>query len=222
MDTNLDNIFDMEKEQMKAVIKTIARNKGISPSELAQEAGIAPSTITGFLNNREGRAKHGLSAQTQNKLVNTFPEFNDAFDIPQPKESVKSIPVIGAWSDHYLVRPIDVGMPSTVIFSDVKNVEECVAVISPHSHVARHVSNEEKINFISDTRYYVFKRKFETNLKICVGRLCYNKLSDGAFAMGFPKLVKGEFFVVKGDGNPIDKQEAIVGSSKVLFCYYTD
>ena len=69
-----DNVIDMEKEHMKKVILDLSRKHGISPSQLAQEAGIAPSTITGFLNDREGRAKHGLSAQTQSKLEKTYPE----------------------------------------------------------------------------------------------------------------------------------------------------
>ena len=49
------NIIDMEKEQMKAALKAIAKLHSISPSEVAKEAGISPSTITGFLNDVPGR-----------------------------------------------------------------------------------------------------------------------------------------------------------------------
>ena len=49
------NVFDMEKEQLKAALKALAKQLNLSASDLAKEAGISPSTITGFLNDVPGR-----------------------------------------------------------------------------------------------------------------------------------------------------------------------
>ena len=63
------NIIDMEKEQLKAALKAIAKQHSISLSEVAKEAGVSPSTITGFLNDVPGRGHYGLSAKPQSKLA---------------------------------------------------------------------------------------------------------------------------------------------------------
>ena len=49
------NVFDMEKEQLKAALKGLAKSRNVSLSDLAVEAGVAPSTITGFINDVPGR-----------------------------------------------------------------------------------------------------------------------------------------------------------------------
>ena len=60
------NVYDMEKEQLKGALKALAKQLNLSASDLAKEAGISPSTITGFLNDVPGRGHYGLSAKTQN------------------------------------------------------------------------------------------------------------------------------------------------------------
>ena len=71
------NVIDMEKEQLKTALQTLSKMYNVSPSELGQKAGIAPSTITGFINDVPGRGHYGLSAKTQSKLAETYPEFKN-------------------------------------------------------------------------------------------------------------------------------------------------
>jgi DNA-binding MurR/RpiR family transcriptional regulator len=77
-----DNIIDMEKEQLKQVIRDLAKLNNLSPSDLAIQAGVAPSTITGFLNDVPGRGHYGLSARTQSKLADKFPQFKEQIEKP--------------------------------------------------------------------------------------------------------------------------------------------
>ena len=64
-----------EKEEYKLALKKLAKSLNKSLSDIAIKAGIAPSTITGFVNDVPGRGKYGLSARTRTKLSKTFPEF---------------------------------------------------------------------------------------------------------------------------------------------------
>jgi transcriptional regulator with XRE-family HTH domain len=64
-----------EKEKYKSALKKLAKSQNKSLSNIAVEAGIAPSTITGFMNDVVGRGKYGLSAKTRSKLSETFQEF---------------------------------------------------------------------------------------------------------------------------------------------------
>lgn len=91
------NVFDMEKEQLKAALKGLAKSRNVSLSDLAVEAGVAPSTITGFINDVPGRGHYGLSAKTQSKLTDKFPEFKELIDKPPVLEQSAQVPVIGVW-----------------------------------------------------------------------------------------------------------------------------
>ena len=71
MENNV-NVLDMEKEQLKQVIKNLAKKNNMTASDLATQAGVAPSTITGFLNDVPGRGHYGLSARTQGKISDAF------------------------------------------------------------------------------------------------------------------------------------------------------
>ena len=75
-------LIDMEKEQLKLALKNLAKHQGMSLSDLATQAGIAPSTITGFMNDVPGRGHYGLSARTQNKLAEEYSEFKDMIEKP--------------------------------------------------------------------------------------------------------------------------------------------
>ena len=65
----------IEKEKLKVALKKLAKSLNKSLSDIATESGVAPSTITGFVNDVPGRGKYGLSQKTHSKLSENFPEF---------------------------------------------------------------------------------------------------------------------------------------------------
>tara|TARA_R100001015_G_C4621262_1_gene178428 strand:- start:1282 stop:1953 length:672 start_codon:yes stop_codon:yes gene_type:complete len=216
-----DNVIDMEKEHMKKVILDLSRKHGISPSQLAQEAGIAPSTITGFLNDREGRAKHGLSAQTQNKLEKTYPEFNEAFDIPKQNDLV-SLPVIGNWASDYTVRSIHPGMPSQIATNNYKGYENRSAVceVSSNNTLNKINPNLRFSNFRKDNKFYIFKNQFMKDLSHANGRLVYAKSSDDRRWMGICSFYKGKFCLFGYDSKIIHDCDEIVGATLIDWCLF--
>ena len=216
-----DNVIDMEKEHMKKVILDLSRKHGISPSQLAQEAGIAPSTITGFLNDREGRAKHGLSAQTQSKLEKTYPEFNEAFDVPKQNDLV-SIPVIGTWSSKYSVRSINPGMSTQVATTYYKGYENQSAVCEvSSSNTSKKVNPNLRFrNFRKDNKFYVFKNVFMKDLTEANGRLVYAKSSDDRRWMGVCSFYKGKFCLFGYDSKIIQGCDEIVGATLIDWCLF--
>ena len=216
-----DNVIDMEKEHMKKVILDLSRKHGISPSQLAQEAGIAPSTITGFLNDREGRAKHGLSAQTQSKLEKTYPEFNEAFDIPKQTDLV-SLPVIGNWASDYTVRSIHPGMPSQIATTYYKGYENQSAVCEVSSSNTSNKVNPSLrySNFRKDNKFYIFKNIFMKDLTEANGRLVYAKSSDDKRWMGVCSFYKGKFCLFGYDSKIIHDCDEIVGATLIDWCLF--
>ena len=115
MDGTYDNVHDMEKEQLKSALKSLAKQQGISLSDLASQAGIAPSTLTGFINDVPGRGHYGLSARTQNKLAEEYSQFKDMIEKPMENTNLVNIPIIGMWEADYRVNGLELGMPSSFV-----------------------------------------------------------------------------------------------------------
>ena len=216
-----DNVIDMEKEHMKKVILDLSRKHGISPSQLAQEAGIAPSTITGFLNDREGRAKHGLSAQTQSKLEKTYPEFNEAFDVPKQNDLV-SIPVIGQWASNYAVRSVEIGTPTQIAITPYKGYENKSAVceISSSNTSSKVNPNLRFSNFRKDNKFYIFKNSYLEDLSEANGRLVYAKSKDDRRWMGVCSFYKGKFCLFGYDSKIIKDCEEIASAILIDWCLF--
>tara|TARA_R100000655_G_scaffold93940_1_gene135305 strand:+ start:47 stop:718 length:672 start_codon:yes stop_codon:yes gene_type:complete len=216
-----DNVFDMEKEHMKKVILSLSRRHGKSPSQLAQEAGIAPSTITGFLNDRDGRAKHGLSAQTQNKLEKTFPEFSEAFDRPAFENELVELSIIGQWSAQYSVYTLEPGLPSSVACENFSNVKNKRAIVETNNAFQQKSKSHYRMNsYRLDNKYYIFTNKFLDNLEITHGRLVYAKSEYGSFYMGIATKEKDKFILRKYNGDVIEDCGYIVGATLIEWCYF--
>ena len=106
-------VIDMEKEQLKSALKNLAKQQGVSLSDLATQAGIAPSTITGFMNDVPGRGHYGLSAKTQTKLADQYDTFKELIDTPTVSSGEYDLPIIGMWDADYRVNGLELGMPSS-------------------------------------------------------------------------------------------------------------
>ena len=87
----------MNRNQIKSALINCAKTHGISLSELASEAGISPSTITGFVNDAKTRADHVLSMRTIGKLTKKFPDLANFLQIAEPYDDkkLKEVRVIG-------------------------------------------------------------------------------------------------------------------------------
>ena len=87
----------MERDQIKSALINCATTHSISLSELATEAGIAPATLTGFVNDSKSgnRDKHTLSMTTIGKLTKRWPDLSDQLKIANPISSVRQVPYIG-------------------------------------------------------------------------------------------------------------------------------
>ena len=123
------NVIDMEKEQLKTALQTLSKMYNVSPSELGQKAGIAPSTITGFINDVPGRGHYGLSAKTQSKLAETYPEFKNMIEKPFVSNHQYNMPIIGMWHTDYRVLGLELGMAATFTCNWYDGVESVSAVV---------------------------------------------------------------------------------------------
>jgi len=87
----------MERDQIKSALINCASTHSISLSELATEAGIAPATLTGFVNDSKSgnRDRHTLSMTTIGKLTKRWPDLADHLKIANPTSSVRQVPFIG-------------------------------------------------------------------------------------------------------------------------------
>ena len=87
----------MERDQIKSALINCASTHSISLSELASESGIAPATLTGFVNDSKSgnRDRHTLSMTTIGKLTKRWPDLADHLKIANPTSSVRQVPYIG-------------------------------------------------------------------------------------------------------------------------------
>lgn len=94
----------MERQQLREAVRGLVAESGVTASELARRAGLAPSTLTKFLND-EG-ARHVLTTRTLAKLAaatgRDMPvadlvarrEVSDRLDAPPPP-GASDVPVLG-------------------------------------------------------------------------------------------------------------------------------
>ena len=224
---------EMQKEAVKELIRQITLERGISPSQLARESGVAESTITGFMNDRSGRAKHGLSAQTQNAIAQKFPEFKQAFSIPKSANNLHSIPVIGQWKKNYNVTPLMPNMAQSISQNYFNGIENQSAIMETKEMLITHVRGDEDKNdaqqfsseegiYRTDTKYYVFNNEFENpyDASECLGKTCYGVCEDGIFYLGVLSVKKGKARLLKFNGERIRENCVITGVSKILWCAF--
>lgn len=208
------NIIDMEKEQLKSALKAIAKQHSISLSEVAKEAGVSPSTITGFLNDVPGRGHYGLSAKTQNKLSEKFPEFREFIEKPPVLEQTVNIPVIGVWGADYRVTGLELGMSNNFITEWSINIHLYSAVLRTETFFAKNFAEGMYHNLIREKRYYLFKNTYAEDLTNIVGKQAYASCENGTY-IGFIANHKGHYHLFNFFGKMIKSAGCVKQASAI-------
>jgi hypothetical protein len=215
-----DNIIDMEKEQLKQVIRDLAKLNNLSPSDLAIQAGVAPSTITGFLNNVPGRGHYGLSARTQSKLAEKFPEFKEQIEKPYVSNQQYNMPIIGMWHTDYRVLGLELGMAATFTCNRYEGIENFSAVVRSPDFFKKNLRVNGKINEFSypngvkETRYYLFQNIYVNDLEDINSKQVYATTETGNY-MGYAVKHKGKFYLHNFYGDRIDIAGEVLKASKI-------
>ena len=210
-------VIDMEKEQLKSALKNLAKQQGVSLSDLATQAGIAPSTITGFMNDVPGRGHYGLSAKTQNKLADKFDEFKELIDSPTVVTGEYDLPIIGMWDADYRVNGLELGMPSSFRTDLSANIQSYSAIIrSPQFFTFIEKDNEKccGLDFIKETRYYIFKNTYAENMQLLLGKQVYARTNTGNF-IGYLSIHKNIYHLHNFFGKRIEHAEQVLKATKI-------
>ena len=173
----MDYYTFMNRKQIKTALYNCARTHSISLSELASEAGVSPSTITGFVNDVKGREDHVLSMRTINKLSVKFPDLSKFLQIAEPYDDqrLKEVRVIGLvdFENNQKIAPLDMNTPAAINIATTN--EDYIAFRATNVHVAY------------DGRYYLCRldpiedqNEFQKHLS----KLCIVDCKEGRY-MGF-------------------------------------
>ena len=205
-------LIDMEKEQLKLALKNLAKHQGMSLSDLASQAGIAPSTITGFMNDVPGRGHYGLSARTQNKLAEEYSEFKDMIEKPIVNTNLVNVPIIGMWESDYRVNGLELGMPSSFASNWSTDIESYSAVIRNENFF---VKDQPLNSFVNrEIRYYLFKNTYIDDLNKANNKQVYCKTATGNF-IGYQVKDGNKFYLYTFFGERIESAGEILKASKI-------
>ena len=212
-------LIDMEKEQLKLALKNLAKHQGMSLSDLATQAGIAPSTITGFMNDVPGRGHYGLSARTQSKLAEEYSEFKDMIETPVTNTNLFNVPIIGMWDVSYRVNGVELGMPTSFTSDYSVNIHLYSAVVRSPNFFKNNMfpnGNNDKINAnaIEENRYYLFKNTYVDNLSETLNKQVYCKTETGNF-IGYQVAYKNDYYLCNFWGKQIESAGKVLKASKV-------
>jgi transcriptional regulator with XRE-family HTH domain len=109
----------MNRNQIKSALINCAKTHNMSLSELASEAGVSPSTITGFVNDAKTRADHVLSMRTIGKLTKKFPDLANFLQIAEPYDDkkLKEVRVIGLvdFENNQRITPLEYNTPAAIM-----------------------------------------------------------------------------------------------------------
>jgi len=207
-------VIDMEKEQLKLALKNLAKQQGMSLSDLATHAGIAPSTITGFMNDVPGRGHYGLSARTQNKLAEEYSEFKDMIEKPIINTNLVNVPIIGMWESDYRVNGLELGMPSSFASNWSTNIESYSAVIRNENFFSMNPPTKTMSFVNGEIRYYLFKNTYTDDLRKTENKQVYCKTATGNF-IGYQIKEGNKFYLYTFFGERIDVAGEILKASKI-------
>ena len=167
----------MNRKQIKTALYNCARTHSISLSELASEAGVSPSTITGFVNDVKGREDHVLSMRTINKLSVKFPDLSKFLQIAEPYDDqrLKEVRVIGLvdFENNQKIAPLDMNTPAAINIATTN--EDYIAFRATNVHVAY------------DGRYYLCRLdpiEDQNEFQKYLSKLCVVDCKEGRY-MGF-------------------------------------
>ena len=107
----------MNRNQIKSALINCAKTHNLSLSELAAEAGISPSTITGFVNDAKTRADHILSMRTIGKLTKRFPDLSTFLQLAEPAQELQEIRFLGLidLTNKWQIVPLDPGSKGSIM-----------------------------------------------------------------------------------------------------------
>ena len=109
----------MNRNQIKSALINCAKTHSMSLSELAAEAGVSPSTITGFVNDAKTRVDHVLSMRTIGKLTKKFPDLANFLQIAEPYDDkkLKEVRVIGLvdFENNQRITPLEYNTPAAIM-----------------------------------------------------------------------------------------------------------
>jgi len=214
MENNV-NVLDMEKEQLKQVIKNLAKKNNMTASDLATQAGVAPSTITGFLNDVPGRGHYGLSARTQSKLADTFPEFKEQIEKPYVSKSSYNLPIIGMWHTDYRVLGLELGMPGTFVCNWYEGIENFSSVMRSPKFFRKNLIKKGIVKEdIDEVRYYLFQNNYAVDLQETENKQIYATTETGNF-IGYQVKDKGKYYLHTFYGDRIDHAGEVLKASKI-------
>ena len=207
-------VIDMEKEQLKSALKNLAKQQGVSLSDLATQAGIAPSTITGFMNDVPGRGHYGLSARTQNKLAEEYSEFKDMIEKPIANTNLVNVPIIGMWESDYRVNGLELGMPSSFASHWSANIESYSAVIRNENFFSMNPPTSTKSFVNGEVRFYLFNNTYIDDLNKTNNKQVYCKTATGNF-IGYQVKDGNKFYLYTFFGERIESAGEILKASKI-------
>ena len=128
----------MNRKQIKTALYNCARTHGISLSELASEAGVSPSTITGFVNDVKGREDHVLSMRTINKLSVKYPDLSKFLQIAEPydDQQLKEVRVIGLvdFQNNQRITPLEHNTPAAIMIAHTN--DDYIAFKANNVHIS--------------------------------------------------------------------------------------
>ena len=134
----MDYYTFMNRKQIKTALYNCARTHSISLSELASEAGVSPSTITGFVNDVKGREDHVLSMRTINKLSQKFPDLSKFLQIAEPydDQQLKEVRVIGLidFENDQRITPLDYNTPAAIMVAHTN--DDYIAFKANNVHIS--------------------------------------------------------------------------------------
>ena len=167
----------MNRKQIKTALYNCARTHSISLSELASEAGVSPSTITGFVNDVKGREDHVLSMRTINKLSVKFPDLAKFLQIAEPynDKQLKEVRIIGLvdFENNQKIAPLDMNTPAAINIAATN--EDYIAFRATNVHPSY------------NGRYYLCSLdpiEDKNEFKKCLTKLCIVDCKEGRY-MGF-------------------------------------
>ncbi|MBX9594311.1 MAG: helix-turn-helix domain-containing protein [Roseomonas sp.] len=169
----------MDDQQLatKALVEEMLRATGLTPSELAQRAGLAASTLTRFLNKP---VKHTLSARTLDKLSRISGVAIPAIVAVSPRQS--SVPVVGYVGAGERIFSVDEG-PCEVVDAPPGSDQETVAVIVRGSSMFPAFWDGDVLYY---SRYSTFSREEclynECIVKLVGGEVYVKRIMPGSAA----------------------------------------
>ena len=172
MNIKKDYEDSVERNQIKNALINCAKTHGMSLSEFASEAGVSPSTLTGFVNDISTRAEHILSMRTITKLTKAFPDLANHLQLAEATPNVKEIRVLGL---------IDLDNNQQIVSLDVGSTGSIMIPNSGNDYVAYGIKST---NVMFKNKFYFCKPEpIEQNhlFQDYVGSLCVVDAAEGKY-----------------------------------------